>query len=177
MVWCLLISHVPFLYGLFDWHLVSPERQLQLRRACEIQTRLADLAYQEMQRNYKAMRKALFTFLINAADSEALLQRYADILSATCDIEATRLLIARIERGRSLFQGATDHARKMLHDQGELPVIDALTIDTDNKVIDTFSMPLLPIVPQEESEQFFAFMGHLTAWRQELQAFWRERGE
>src|SRR5205823_8482280 len=47
MVWCLLISHVPFLYGLFDWHLVSPERQLQLRRACEIQARLADLAYQE----------------------------------------------------------------------------------------------------------------------------------
>src|SRR2546423_1053200 len=29
-VWCLLISQVPFLYGLFDWKLVSPERRLQL---------------------------------------------------------------------------------------------------------------------------------------------------
>ncbi len=65
----------------------------------------------------------------------------------------------------------------MLHDQGKLPIIDAFQIDADNKVIDTFSMPLLPIVPDEDSEHFFALMGQLTAWRQELQAFWSERGE
>src|SRR6266576_3637177 len=33
LVWCLLISQVPFLYGLFDWKLVAPERQAQLRQA------------------------------------------------------------------------------------------------------------------------------------------------
>jgi hypothetical protein len=65
----------------------------------------------------------------------------------------------------------------MLHDQGKLPIIDAFQIDADNKVIDTFSMPLLPIVPDEDSEHFFALMGQLTAWRQEPQAFWSERGE
>src|SRR5712691_4303155 len=27
LVWCLLISQVPFVYGLFDWKLVAPERQ------------------------------------------------------------------------------------------------------------------------------------------------------
>ena len=64
----------------------------------------------------------------------------------------------------------------MLHDQGELPIIDVFQIGADNQVIDTFSMPLLPLVPQEESEQFFALMGQLTAWRQELQTFWNERG-
>lgn len=31
LVWCLLISQVPFLYSLFDWKLAPPEQQAQLR--------------------------------------------------------------------------------------------------------------------------------------------------
>ena len=176
LVWCLLISEVPFLYGLFDWKLVSPKRRLQLRRATEEQVKLSALAYQEMQQQYKAMRKALFRFLTTYADIDTLLQHYADVLSPTLDDESSLALSALINRGRSLFQQATVHARKMLHDQGMLPIIDAFKIDADNNVIDTFSMPLLPIVPDEDSEHFFALMGQLTTWRQELQAFWRERG-
>ncbi len=176
LVWCLLISEVPFLYGLFDWKRVSPERRLQLRRATEEQVKLADLAYQEMQQRYKAMRQALFTFLTAFADIDALLQRYAAVLSPTLDDESSLVLAALVDRGRSLFQKATTHARKMLHDQGTLPIVDAFKIDADNNVIDTFSMPLLPIVPHEESELFFALMRQLTVWRQELQAFWNERG-
>jgi hypothetical protein len=64
----------------------------------------------------------------------------------------------------------------MLHDQGELPIIDLFKIDADNNVIDTFSVPLLPILSDEDSELFFALMGQLIAWRQELQAFWSEQG-
>src|SRR5258706_8444491 len=134
LVWCLPISQVPFLYGLFDWQLVSPERRLQLCRASEEQAKLVDLAYQEMQQRYKAMRKALFAFLTSFADIDVLLQHYALVLSPTLDNKSSLTLVAIIERGRFLFKDATAHARKMLHDQGELPVIDALTIDTDNKV-------------------------------------------
>ena len=175
LVWCLLISEVPFLYGLFDWKLVSPERRLQLLRASKEQAKLADLAYQEMQQRYKAMRQALFTFLTTFADIDTLLQQYTDVLSSTLDDESSLVLSALVDRGRSLFQDATVHARKMLHDQADLPIIDAFKIDADNNVIDTFSMPLLPIVPHEESELFFALMRQLTVWRQELQAFWSER--
>jgi hypothetical protein len=176
LVWCLLISEVPFLYSLFDWKLVSSERRLQLRRATDEQVKLANLAYQEMQQRYKAIRQSLFVFLTTFADIDELLQQYAHVLSPTLDNEASLTLTALIERGRSLFQDATAHARKILHDQGELPIMDVFQIGADNQVIDTFSMPLLPIVPQEESEQFFALMGQLTAWRQELQAFWNKRG-
>ncbi len=175
-VWCLLISEVPFLYGLFDWKLVSPERRLQLRRATEEQVKLSDLAYREMQQRYKAMRQVLFNFLTTFADIDTLLQQYANVLSPTLDDESSLALSALIDRGCSLFQKATMHARKMVHDQGELPIIDVVKIDANNHVIDTFSMPLLPIVPQEDCELFFTLMGHLTAWRQELQAFWSERG-
>src|SRR5258708_9111419 len=176
LVWCLLISEVPFLYSLFDWQLVSPERRLQLRRATEEQVKLADLAYQEMQQRYKAMRQSLFTFLTTFADIDTLLQQYADILSPRLDDESALVLSTLVDRGRSLFQKATAHARKMLHDQGTLPIIDTFKIDAYNKVIDTFSIPLLPITPAEHRNLSFAWMAPLTAWRQELQAFWSKRG-
>jgi hypothetical protein len=171
LVWCLRISEVPFLYGLFNWRLVSPDRRHQLHHATEEQVKLSELAYQEMQQQYKIMRQTLFTFLTNFANIDMLLQQYADILSPTLDDETSLALSTMIDRGRSVFQRATAHARKMLHDQGEQPNIDGFKIDVHNNVINTFSMPLLPIVPQEDSELFFLLMGDLTAWRQELQAF------
>src|SRR5713226_7366306 len=122
LVWCLLISEVPFLYSLFNWKLVSPERRLQLLRASKEQAKLADLAYQEMQQRYKAMRQALFTFLTAFADIDALLQRYAAVLSPTLDDKSSLALSTLIETGRSIFQKASAHARKMLQDQGELPI-------------------------------------------------------
>jgi hypothetical protein len=173
-VWCLLISEVPFLYALFDWKLVSPERRLQLLRATEEQVKLSYLAYQEMQQHYQVMRRELFTFLTTYADIDELLQQYADILLPMLVDELSLEFATLVERGRSLFQKASAQARKMLHDQAELPIIDAFKIDADNNVIDTFSMPLLPIVPHEDGEYFFALMGQLTAWRLELETFWSE---
>jgi hypothetical protein len=176
LVWCLLISQVPFLYSLFDWKLVAPERRLQLHRATEAQITLADQAYQQMQHEYKAMRQALFTFMSTFADIDSLLVRYAEVFESRLDSGSAALLTELCERGRSLFEQATTHARKMLQKQGELPVVDLFKIGADNQVIDTFSIPLLPIVPQEDRERFFAFMRLLTGWRQEFTAFWNERG-
>ncbi len=175
-VWCLLISQVPFLYSLFNWNLVSPERRRQLRQATEEHLKLADLAYQDMQRQYKAIRQALFTFLVTFADTDALLREYAESLAPLLDSEASSLLNQLVEQGRVLFHDATAHARKMLQDQGALPVMDAIEIDQDHKVIDTFSMPLLPIVPGEDRDRFFEFMGLLSTWGQEITTFWKEQG-
>jgi hypothetical protein len=172
LVWCLLISEVPFLYGLFNWQLVSSDRRLQLLHATQEQAKLSYQIYQNLQQQYKSMRQALFTFLTRFADIDELLQQYAEILSPTLDDEASFVLASLISSGRSLFQNAASHARKMLYDQEMLPIIDVFKIDANNKVIDTFTMPLLPIVPHEDSELFFVLMGQLTTWRQELQAFW-----
>ena len=95
----------------------------------------------------------------------------------TLDDESALALATLLDRGRSLFQEATAHARKMVHDQGALPIVDAVKIDAHNNVIDTFSMPLLPILSHEDSEHFFALMGQVTAWMQEERAFWAERGD
>jgi hypothetical protein len=176
LVWCLLISEVPFLYSLFDWNQVTPERRLQLHRATEAQIRLADLAYQQMQREYKAMRQALFTFMSTFDNIDSLLMRYAEAFGPRLDSGSAAVLTELCERGRFLFAQATAHARRMLQEQGELPVVDLFKIDADNQVIDSFSMPLLPIVPKKDRERFFAFLGLLTAWRQEITAFWNEQG-
>jgi hypothetical protein len=176
LVWCLLISEVPFLYSLFDWKLVSPERRLQLHRATEVQMKLADLAYQELQLRYKAMRQVLFEFFTDFAEINVLLQQHVDMLSFRLDDESSLEFATLVDCGRSLFQKASAQARKMLHDQAELPIVDAFKIDADKNVIDTFAMPLLPIVAHEDSEYFFALMGQLTAWRQELEVFWSEQG-
>ena len=176
LVWCLLISQVPFVYGLFDWKLVAPERRHQLHIATEAQVRLADRAYQQMQREYRAMRQALFTFMSTFDDIDTLLTGYTEMFGSQLDSGSAALLTELCERGRSLFAQASSHARKMLHGQGELPVVDLFRIGADNQVIDTFSMPLLPIVLEEDRERFFAFMGLLTVWREEINAFCNERG-
>ena len=64
----------------------------------------------------------------------------------------------------------------MVHKQGALPVVDVLKIDANNTIIDTFSMPLLPILSHEDSEHFFALVGQVTSWMQEERAFWGRQG-
>jgi hypothetical protein len=176
LVWCLSILEGPFLYGLFDWQLVSPERRRQLYHATKEQAKRSHLAYQHMQQQYKAMHQVLYTFLTNFADIDMLLEQYVEILSPTLDDESSLLLASLIDSGRSLFQKTTSLARKMLHDQEMLPIIDIFKIDADNTVIDSFSMPLLPIVPHEDKDLFFVFMRQLVDWRRELQVFLSKRG-
>ncbi len=177
LVWCLLISQVPFLYSLFDWKLVAPERQAQLRQATEAQIQLVNRAYQEMQQRYKATRQLLFHFMIECADIERFFQRSAEIASMRLDGQASLAFQSLVERGRGLYRDAAAHARKMLQEQGELPIMDAVRVDANCTVVETFSMPLLPIVPKEDSTLFGEFMYRLAAWYVELAAFWRQAHE
>jgi hypothetical protein len=177
LVWCLLISQVPFLYGLFDWKLVAPQRQAQLRQATEAQIQLANRAYQEMQQRYKATRQLLFHFMTECADFERFFQQSAEIASMQLDGQASLTFQFLIEQGRGLYRDAVAHARKMLQDQGELPIIDAMRVDANHNVVETFSMPLLPIVPEEDSTRFVEYRRQLVAWHVELAAFWRHAHE
>ena len=161
--WRLLISEVLFLYGLFDWKLVSPERRLQLREATKAQLRLANLAYQEMQQRYKATRQFLFHFMTECAGIENFFQSIMEFASTRLDGQASLAFEALCEGGRVLYHDAAAHARKMLQYQGELPIIDAVRVDANNTVVDTFSMPLLPTVPEEDSTRLVKYMCQLSA--------------
>ena len=177
LVWCLLISQVPFLYSLFDWKLVTRERQAQLHQATEAQIELTNQAYQEMQQRYKATRQLLFQFMTECADIERFFQRSREATSLQFDGQASLDLEALIERGRRLYLDAAAHARKMLQEQGELPIIDTVRVDSTGTIVEIFSMPLLPIVPKEDSTRFGECMCQLAAWHVELAAFWRQAHE
>ena len=177
LVWCLLISQVPFLYSLFDWKLVAPERQAQLRQATEAQIQLAHRAYQTMQQRYKATRQLLFQFMTECADIERFFQRSREAASVQLDGPASLAFEVLIERGWGLYRDAVAHVRKMLREQGELPIVDAVRVDATDTVVETFSMPLLPIIPKEDSTRFGEFMCQVATWHVELAAFWRQAHE
>jgi hypothetical protein len=171
LVWCLLISQVPYLYSLFDWQLVSPELRMQLRRATEEQVKLSNLAYQTMQQDYKALRQGLFRFLITHACFEKILQRYADVLQPVLDDITSLDLEILLDKGRFLYQQATALARKILLNQDESSIIDAFTVDIEGKLIETYSFPLFPIVSEQDSKQFFSYIEMLMQWYQHLHVF------
>lgn len=177
LVWCLLISQVPFLYSLFDWKLVAPERQAQLRQATEAQVQLSHRAYQDMQQRYKATRQLLFQFMSECADIERFFQRCMEIASMRLDGQAFLAVQSLIERGRELYRDAAAHARKILRMQGELPIIDAVRVDATHTVVETFSMPLLPLVPEEDITRFIEYRRQLAAWYVELAAMWHSAHE
>jgi len=76
-----------------------------------------------------------------------------------------------------LYREAATHARKMLRDQDELPIVDAVRVDANYTVVETFSMPLLPIVDEEDSTRFVEYRRQLTAWYVELAELWRQAQE
>ena len=177
LVWCLLISQVPFLFSLFDWKLVAPERRAQLRQATEAQVQLANRAYQTMQQRYKAMRQLLFQFMTECADIERVFQRSVEIASTRLDGQAFLDLETLNERRRGLYRDAAAHARKMLREQGELPIIDVVRVNDNHTAVEAFSMPLLPIVDEEDSRRFVEYRRQLSAWYLELAAFWHQIDE
>lgn len=65
----------------------------------------------------------------------------------------------------------------MLQEQGELPIVDAVRVDATHTVVETFSMPLLPIVPEEDTTRFLEYRRQLAAWYVELAAVWHSAHE
>jgi hypothetical protein len=177
LVWCLSIAEIPFLYSLFNWELVTPAMRVQIKRAAKEGARLAGLAYQEMQDRYKSVRQLLFSFLSRNADLDGWFQRYQAARSDQLSSEDLPGLLLRLDQGRTLYQGAIDHARKMLRDMGELPVIDALVLDQDHTVLDTIAMPILPIIAAEDIKLFAAWLSLIATWHRSMERFGQERGE
>jgi len=96
------------------------------------------------------------------------------ILLPSLDEKSAQAFVSLIDYGRSLIQKTATQARTMIRYQEMLPIIDTFKIDASNKVIDSSSMPLLPIVPLEDEELFNICMKQLVTWWCELHVFWNE---
>jgi hypothetical protein len=173
LVWCLLISEVPFLYSLFSWKHLSSERRAQLSRAARAGMKLAGEVYQQMQERYRSVRYTLFSLLNEYAGIDAWLDRQVERHLPSFERETQVAFTALIEQGRVIYHRIAAHARSMLQEQSALPIVDGVTLDAEQQVVDTFSMPLLPLPPEEDVDQLVELLYQLSSWSATMAAFWR----
>ena len=173
VLWCVNMEVLPFLYGYFDWALVSPERRVQLRQAAQEWLERLGQAHRTMEDRYKETRFALFSLLTTHTDDKATLKDYAQRLHAFLDDDSCSRLDQLIAHGCALIQQATAHARTMLHGQIDNPVIDATTADPDGNVIDSRLLLLLPIMTEKDNEQLLESMTQLVQWYKDFAVFFR----
>ncbi len=171
IVWCLDMGSVYFLYGSFDWGLVSPQRQAQLREATEAAIEVTSRVHAHMNETYHHVRKALFRFLSASVGWQEALQQRAQQVAPRLEPGAHIQFEELIGEGCRLIDEARAHARAVLQWQADLPVVDAYAIDADGSVIDEFPLPLLPIIPQEENARYFATVEQIEQWYHAISAF------
>ncbi len=176
LVWCLLISEVPYLYSLFDWSPLPPERRRQLHEAAHAHAQLLGQAYQEMQAQYAATRQALFSVLTLAAELDATFWPAMAEKAASLPSEAQARYAQLLDSGHDVYERLIAHTRKMLYaQQDESLIVDAVKLDAEHRVIDTFFLPLFPVVSREESLMLTELLQQVARWHQALTDFWQAR--
>jgi hypothetical protein len=175
VVWCLHRGAVSQLCCCFNWSLVSAERREQLTRATDEWFSQTAIAYREMLAHYRYIRSFLFEFLAAYTNADAWLDQCAARLLSRLHSDSLQRLESLLLQGRKLIAEATTHTRTILHEQATMPILDVVRLDPVGEVIDTFSVPLLPIVPREECGKLFASIRTLSQWHQEMAAFERDQ--
>jgi len=170
IVWCLHVGALPFWCVCFNWSLVPAERREQLRQATDAWQEDVAQAQRLLLERYRSLRRYLFAFLEAYSDAETWLDRWALHVSSSLDIASSRQLELLLSQGKTLIGEATGLARKMVQEQAMAPIIDVVTIDASGEVADTGTLPLFPVVPREDREQFFAYLSNLTQWHRKMAA-------
>jgi hypothetical protein len=172
-VWCLHLGALPFWCCCFDWSLVTSLRRAQLHQATDAWLKLTDQAQQEMLREYRQMRRHLFEFLTAYVGTDTLLSRLTLHLRPLLNSTDAKVQFEELmTNGRSVIQEATNHARNMLNAQASIPIMDVVSLDEDGQMKEeTCSLPLFPVVSQEERTQFFTYLYLLSVWHLEFIVF------
>jgi len=171
IVWCLHRGALPFWCICFNWSFVTPLRREQLRQATEAWQEDVAQAQQLLLERYRSLRRLLFTFLNAYSDAETWLDRWPLHFSASVDVASARQLELLLSQGKTLISQATAQARKILQEQAMAPVVDVITLDADGAGTEIGTLPLFPVVPREDCEQFFVSLRRLAQWYQEMAAF------
>ena len=59
----------------------------------------------------------------------------------------------------------------MVQELAMAPIIDIITLDANGVGAEIGTLPLFPVVPREDREQFFASMRKLAQWYLDMAAF------
>lgn len=176
-VWCLQAGALLFWFSCFNWSLVLPERRIQLEQATSEGMKVLDQTYWNMQERYKAFRRELFTFITAYSNIESTLPRFSASLHVCLDdFDVCIKWEDIVSQGKNIIDMALKHARSQLLDQANVPVIDAMRINMNGEMIEEFSLPLLPIVQEENIIQFFENLQKVANWYQQMTNFLADHG-
>jgi len=169
LVWCLHLGALPLWCSCFDWSKVSPGRQEQLRQAIDAWDKQAEQVHQQMVSSYQQLRRMLFDVLTTYADANALFSWYKQHLPLLLEgFDAQVEIEALLDQGRNLIAEVTALARSVVQEQATLPMMDAVQFNADEQVVETFSLPLFPIISPEARAQFFTYIALLTQWHHDI---------
>jgi len=176
IVWCQHLGALLFWCSCFNWSLVSSERRVQLRQATDAGLKHLEQAHQEMLTRYRQMRSLLFRFLTTYADAQTRFQQLAARMHGHLDAASFAALDALLTQGGALINEAAAHARAILQDQASIPIMDVVTIDGEGNATEVGTLPLFPVIPEQEEERFFAQIEKLIHWYREFVIFLAEHG-
>ncbi len=168
IVWCLHRGALPFWCACFNWSVVAPLRREQLRQATDAWLEDVAQAHLLLLERYRSVRRYLFVFLNAYSEAETWLDRWALHLSASLDIASACRLELLLSRGKTLISQATVQARKMVQEQAMAPVVDMITLDAAGAGTEIGTLPLFPVVPREDCEQFLVSLRRLAHWHQKM---------
>jgi hypothetical protein len=170
-VWCLPLPMVPFACGYFNWDLVSSERRDQLHRLVDDANNMLYQTHLQMVNKYHTTRQFLFHFLTATIGAVDKLRQKAPAIAQQLDEEARLHYEDFIERGCTLITTATEQARVILQGQADTPIIDVFSLKEDGTVGEEYSMPLLPVTPEEDCHALFATIDAIITWHSSFSEF------
>lgn len=147
------------------------ERSKQLLNSIDELVELPNRIHLEMLTHYRQVRRFLFWFLVTYEDADIALSKWVQLLYPTIDSDGITWLEELVAEGRSIINEALDIAQKMIREQENIPIIEACNVDHYGNSIETFSLPLLPMVSQVDEEQFIECIEMLKEWYKDIAEF------
>ena len=175
VVWCLPLSAFPLWLCCISWKAILPNRQKQLLSSSNEFAGLPKRIYSEMLTHYRQIRRFLFKLVTVYIDADADLDQFSIEAYGILDNEDHVWLDELVNDGRTIIRDIKALAQRMLQTQREIPIIDAFHTDHYGSIMETFSLPLFPFIPNEDEEQLFEYIEMLKEWYQDITIFLEER--
>lgn len=173
-VWCILEEMVAAWVLSVPTEQVSTDRREQLqafkRQAMEATSHL----YTTLQHQYRVTRGEIFEWLRMCEDLPTRLRRIAERAAPHLHPNCRAELDTLMGRGFALFEESAERARTVVQEITQQPVMDTVVLNAEGEVVDTGSIPLLPILPSQPLLQ--QSQAPVMTWLHEFNAFLTAHG-
>lgn len=176
VVWCLSFPMTLLACCQVYERQVYPEKRDQLDRLTQEVSDVLAQQHQGMVEVYHRMRRVLFAFLTQVdGEEERMHARVQEVVTSLT--EEDRPLLKQLEtRGYALLTEAVRCAKVVLAWQADTPIVDLIALGPDGMGQLEESMPLLPVMREEDCVSFFDAYDAYDAWSKEWHTFFTVRG-